>query len=90
MRLEFTSTHHAPHRLKRCRLHTSARALQQQLPVSVFDGLFKFAFAGNPWDLLTSYHHAITPSLNHPLCEAPNARSTGGLTVVFGRDYPGD
>ncbi len=38
--------------------HAKAVAALEMLPREVFDGLFKFAFVRNPWDLqVSSYHH---------------------------------
>ncbi|RMD68052.1 MAG: sulfotransferase [Gammaproteobacteria bacterium] len=38
--------------------HAKAIAAREMLPREVFDGLFKFAFVRNPWDLqVSSYHH---------------------------------
>ncbi|MDY6829419.1 MAG: sulfotransferase family 2 domain-containing protein [Pseudomonadota bacterium] len=47
------------HRLA-CKLprHAKAVAAEQMLPQPFFDGLFKFVFVRNPWDLqVSSYHH---------------------------------
>jgi hypothetical protein len=43
-----------------CKLprHAKAIAALEMLPREVFEGLFKFAFVRNPWDLqVSSYHH---------------------------------
>lgn len=43
-----------------CKLprHAKAVAALEMLPREVFEGLFKFAFVRNPWDLqVSSYHH---------------------------------
>ena len=38
--------------------HCKAITAQEMLPRAIFDGLFKFAFVRNPWDLqVSSYHH---------------------------------
>jgi len=38
--------------------HAKAIAAQEMLPRDVYEGLFKFAFVRNPWDLqVSSYHH---------------------------------
>ena len=38
--------------------HCKAITAQEMLPRKVFEGLFKFAFVRNPWDLqVSSYHH---------------------------------
>jgi hypothetical protein len=38
--------------------HAKLIAAQEMLPREVFEGLFKFAFVRNPWDLqVSSYHH---------------------------------
>ena len=38
--------------------HCKAITAQEMLPREVFEGLFKFAFVRNPWDLqVSSYHH---------------------------------
>ena len=38
--------------------HAKIIAAQEMLPHEFFDGLFKFAFVRNPWDLqVSSYHH---------------------------------
>lgn len=38
--------------------HAKVIAAQEMLPREVFEGLFKFAFVRNPWDLqVSSYHH---------------------------------
>ena len=38
--------------------HCKAITAQEMLPQEVFEGLFKFAFVRNPWDLqVSSYHH---------------------------------
>lgn len=38
--------------------HAKAVAAKEMLPKDVFQGLFKFAFVRNPWDLqVSSYHH---------------------------------
>jgi hypothetical protein len=38
--------------------HAKAIAAQEMLPREVFQGLFKFAFVRNPWDLqVSSFHH---------------------------------
>ena len=38
--------------------HAKVIAAREMLPREVFDGLFKFAFVRNPWDLqVSSYHH---------------------------------
>jgi hypothetical protein len=38
--------------------HAKVIAAYEMLPRDVFDGLFKFAFVRNPWDLqVSSYHH---------------------------------
>jgi len=38
--------------------HAKAVAAQEMLPGEIFDGLFKFVFVRNPWDLqVSSFHH---------------------------------
>lgn len=38
--------------------HAKAIAAKEMLPHEVFDGLFKFVFVRNPWDMqVSSYHH---------------------------------
>ncbi len=38
--------------------HCKAITAQEMLPRDIFEGLFKFAFVRNPWDLqVSSYHH---------------------------------
>ncbi len=38
--------------------HAKIIAAKEMLPAEFFDGLFKFAFVRNPWDLqVSSYHH---------------------------------
>ncbi|MEW6676313.1 MAG: sulfotransferase family 2 domain-containing protein [Pseudomonadota bacterium] len=38
--------------------HSKVIAAQEMLPKEFFDGLFKFAFVRNPWDLqVSSFHH---------------------------------
>ncbi|MBK1646071.1 sulfotransferase [Thiocapsa imhoffii] len=38
--------------------HAKAIAAKEMLPKPIFDGLFKFAFVRNPWDLqVSSFHH---------------------------------
>ena len=38
--------------------HSKIICAQEMLPKDLFDGLFKFAFVRNPWDLqVSSYHH---------------------------------
>jgi hypothetical protein len=48
-------------------VHTYASQLQQELPQSVFDEFFKFAFVRNPWDWLVSTYHYLghTPTHRH-------------------------
>ncbi|OHB75119.1 MAG: hypothetical protein A2W31_16225 [Planctomycetes bacterium RBG_16_64_10] len=48
---------------RKFRRHAPARQVRRLLPKSVYDGLFKFAFVRNPWDLLVSYHRFV---LNRP------------------------
>jgi hypothetical protein len=48
--------HLAPPGLQKFRTHTPAATLRGVLPAHTFDGLFKFAFVRNPWDLLVSYY----------------------------------
>ncbi len=49
----------APWPYTKFRAHSPAAALKDWLPADVFEGLFKFAFVRNPWDLLVSYWHFI-------------------------------
>ena len=52
-------SHLSGHRLA-CKLPRHAKAITayEMLPRPFFDGLFKFAFVRNPWDLqVSSYHH---------------------------------
>lgn len=38
--------------------HAKAIAAREMLPAEIFDGLFKFVFVRNPWDLqVSSWHH---------------------------------
>lgn len=38
--------------------HAKAIAAKEMLPAEVYDGMFKFVFVRNPWDLqVSSYHH---------------------------------
>jgi hypothetical protein len=55
----------APWPYTKFRAHSPAAALEAWLPVDVFDGLFKFAFVRNPWDLLVSYWHFIRRMPGH-------------------------
>ena len=57
--------HVAPWRYKRFRPHVAAAVLQAQLPTAVFNGLFKFAFVRNPWDLLVSSYHYLRTKPEH-------------------------
>lgn len=52
-------SHLTGHRIA-CKIprHAKVIAAAEMLPREVFDGLFKFAFVRNPWDLqVSSYHH---------------------------------
>jgi hypothetical protein len=54
-RLSHLSGHRIATKLPR---HAKAIAAKEMLPKEVFDGLFKFAFVRNPWDLqVSSFHH---------------------------------
>ncbi|MBK1694641.1 sulfotransferase [Chromatium weissei] len=54
-RLSHFSGHRIASKLPR---HAKAIAAQELLPREFFDGLFKFAFVRNPWDLqVSSFHH---------------------------------
>jgi hypothetical protein len=54
-RLSHLSGHRIGTKLPR---HAKAIAAKELLPREVFDGLFKFAFVRNPWDLqVSSFHH---------------------------------
>jgi hypothetical protein len=55
----------APWPSTKLRPHASAATLRAWLPRDVFDGLFKFAFVRNPWDLLVSYWHYLQRAPNH-------------------------
>jgi hypothetical protein len=57
--------HVAPYRQKRFRMHTAAETLRRQVPAHVFDGLFKFAFVRNPWDLLVSHYLFVGSTPRH-------------------------
>jgi len=54
-RLSHLSGHRLASKLPR---HAKVIAAQELLPKEFFDGLFKFAFVRNPWDLqVSSFHH---------------------------------
>lgn len=54
-RLSHATGHRIASKLPR---HAKIVCAQEMLPKDVFDGLFKFAFVRNPWDLqVSSYHH---------------------------------
>ncbi len=54
-RLSHLSGHRIGTKLPR---HAKVILAKEMLPREVFDGLFKFAFVRNPWDLqVSSYHH---------------------------------
>jgi hypothetical protein len=54
-RLSHLSGHRLATKLPR---HAKVIAAQELLPKEFFDGLFKFAFVRNPWDLqVSSFHH---------------------------------
>lgn len=57
--------HYAPYDRKKFRPHTPADVLRRNLPPNVFDGLFKFAFVRNPWDLMVSYYHFLRDAESH-------------------------
>jgi len=54
-----------PCQLKRFRTHATASVVRQHLPRDIFEGLFRFAFVRNPWDLLVSYYHYILSNPRH-------------------------
>ena len=54
-RLSHASGHRIASKLPR---HAKIIAAKEMLPQEFFDGLFKFAFVRNPWDLqVSSWHH---------------------------------
>jgi hypothetical protein len=55
----------APWPYTKFRPHASAATLAAWLPPEVFEGLFKFAFVRNPWDLLVSYWHFLRDTPGH-------------------------
>jgi len=57
--------HYAPLRWRRFRLHTSAAILRRQVPAACFDGLFKFTFVRNPWELLVSHYRFVANNPAH-------------------------
>jgi hypothetical protein len=57
--------HYARYDRKKFRPHTPAEVLRRNLPADVFDGLFKFAFVRNPWDLMVSYYHFLRDAESH-------------------------
>ncbi len=57
--------HFAPWPYTKFRPHSPAAVLQAWLPENVFDGLYKFGFVRNPWDLLVSYWHFIRRKPGH-------------------------
>lgn len=66
--------HYAPYPMRRFRIHTPAETLRRHLPADVFDGLFRFAFVRNPWDLLVSYWLFVGSTPRHH-----RSRLTNGL-----------
>ncbi len=57
--------HVGPWKRKRFRPHCCALDVQRNVPADVFDGLFKFVFVRNPWDLLVSLYNFIPSRPNH-------------------------
>lgn len=57
--------HFAPWPYTRFRPHAPAAALEAWLPSDVFQGLFKFGFVRNPWDLLVSSWNFIRQKPAH-------------------------
>jgi hypothetical protein len=57
--------HFAPWPYTRFRPHAPAAVLESWLPAEVFEGLFKFGFVRNPWDLLVSYWTFIRQTPGH-------------------------
>lgn len=49
--------------------HARIIAAQEMLPEAVFEGLFKFAFVRNPWDLQVSSFHHIRRERPHLLAD---------------------
>lgn len=64
-RIGINVNHIGPYRRRRFRGHSRAMDLQKNLPASVYDGLFKFAFVRNPWDLLVSLYSYIPSRPRH-------------------------
>jgi hypothetical protein len=46
-------------------LHAKARDARKELPASVYDGFYKFAFVRNPWDWHVSMYHFIRKETTH-------------------------
>ena len=57
--------HIGPWKRRRFRGHCSANDVYRNLPQDVYNGLFKFAFVRNPWDLLVSLYNFIPSRPNH-------------------------
>ena len=53
------------YRQRKFRRHSTAWHVRRRLPPPIFNGLFKFAFIRNPWDLLVSYHKFVMARPKH-------------------------
>jgi hypothetical protein len=76
------------HRLA-CKLprHAKAIAAYEMLPREIYDGLFKFAFVRNPWDLQVSSFHHIQRERPHLLAGITEFESFLRLKLNPNRDY---
>ena len=76
------------HRLA-CKLprHAKAIAAYEMLPREVYDGLFKFAFVRNPWDLQVSSFHHIQRERPHLMAGLTDFESFLRMKLNPNRDY---